>query len=514
MNSKGRVEPGTILGYTLKGKAIRVQAGGDKTEDDTGGLLPQTLEDIKGKTAEELRQIVEIMDAHLKEMHESPTGELRDLSDDEQKAFDLGLEIRETAIKKIEEHRRISEIFRKRPESVKRVYDNIRNGVDGSAGDVRRMTNSEARDRALRVLENRDNSARLETHEIDEVDKQIRSSTDIARRVIVTENEAYREAWMKMITNPNAGYLLADEERDALRAYEEYRAMSEGVSASGGYGIPVFIDPSIILTAQGTSNPFMELARQVNVNTNAWKGVSSAGVNWSFQAEGATVADNSPSLAQPVVNVNMARGFIPYSIEVDQDYPGFAQEMSTLLSAGYDELLVQKFTLGSGTNEPTGLITALTADTTTQVHVQTNGAIGANDPYSAWKALGQRYRRNANWMMSVGVNNAIRQLGTANVYHAYTENIPAAWADVLFGKGAYENAYMADVTSVTGTGFAVVGDFQNYLIARRGGMSVELVPLLLDVTNNRPTGQRGWFAYARIGGGVVNNAGFKLLNNS
>ena len=33
----------------------------------------------------------------------------------------------------------------------------------------------------------------------------------------------------------------------------------------------------------------------------------------------------------------MARGFIPYSIEVGQDYPGFASEMSQLLAEGYDE---------------------------------------------------------------------------------------------------------------------------------------------------------------------------------
>jgi predicted phage gp36 major capsid-like protein len=36
----------------------------------------------------------------------------------------------------------------------------------------------------------------------------------------------------------------------------------------------------------------------------------------------------------------------------------------------------------------------------------------------------------------------------------------------------------------------------------------------VDVTNNRPTGQRGWFAYARIGGNSVNDLGFRLLVNT
>ena len=251
----------------------------------------------------------------------------------------------------------------------------------------------------------------------------------------------------------------------------------------------------------------------MTVNTNIWKGVSSAGVSWAFQSEGVATTDNSPSLAQPTVPVYMARGFLPYSIEVGQDYPGFADEMSTLLASGYDELLVDKFTRGAGGLEPQGILTALSANTNVRVTVTTAPAIGAPDPYRVWSALGQRFRRNASWLMSVDINNAIRQLGTANVYHAYSINLPEGWLDSLFRSGVYESPYMPGTTtfSTSTQGYAVVGDFQNYVIARRGGMSVELVPTLFDVTNNRPTGQRGWFAYARIGGGSVNDLGFRLL---
>jgi HK97 family phage major capsid protein len=117
-------------------------------------------------------------------------------------------------------------------------------------------------------------------------------------------------------------------------------------------------------------------------------------------------------------------------------------------------------------------------------------------------------------MMSVDVNNRIRQFGTANVYHAYTENLPAEWADTLFGKTVYESPYFPDFTGTTGAeNRLVVGDFSNYVIARRGGMSVELVPHIFGTTNNRPTGQRGWFAWARIGGNSVNDNAFRLLQN-
>ena len=280
----------------------------------------------------------------------------------------------------------------------------------------------------------------------------------------------------------------------------------------------MFIDPSIILTAQESGNPFLQIARQVTVNTNQWKGVSSAGVTWAFQTEAAATTDIATAVAQPSVYVHMARGFIPYSIEIGQDYPGFASEMSNLLAAGYDELLVDKFTQGSGTGEPKGILTAISATSADRVKVTTGGSIGAPDPYLVWKALPQKYRRNASWLMSIGVNNAIRQIGAANVFHGYTVNLPAGWADQLFNRPVYESAYMPDTTTFTTTAScqAIVGDFSNFVIARNGGMSVELVPQLFQqVTAGTgpavPTGQRGWFAYARVGSDSSNTAGFRVL---
>lgn len=482
-----------------------------KDAADLKGGLP---DELRGQTADQLVQYVEILDAHLRSIHQDEdTGVLRDKTPEEQKAFDFGVALRDVAMRRIDEHRAIQDIFARKPKAVQRTLANIRHGLDGNAGVVR-MTNAEARDSALRALDDKDNSRHMKSYEKDEVERQVRRSTDIARRIIVTENEAYRSAWMKMISDPHP--VLDDDERNAILAWQEYRAMSEGTTTAGGFGIPVFIDPSIILTAQGSGNPFLSLARQVDVNTNAWKGVSSAGVSWSFDAEAAEVSDDSPTLAQPTVTVFMARGFIPFSIELGMDYPGFADEMSTLLASGYDELLVDKFTRGSGSGEPQGIVTALSANTNVRVRVQTNGAFGQADPYSVWKALPQRFRRNANWLMSVGINNAIRQLGTANVFHAFTDNLPAEWADVLFGKGVYESPYMADVTTSTSSTqeLAVVGDWSNYVIARRGGMSVELIPHLIGLTANRPIASRGLFAYSRIGGGSANDLGFRLLVNT
>ena len=494
-------------------------------------------EELRGMTPDDLSRFIEILDAHLRAIHQDDNGELRDKSEAETKALAYGLKLRERAMARLEEHRAIADVFKRRPKSVEQAIFNASysRDFDDPYADVRRMPIGEARDRALRVVDtDRTAIMHLASDQVDQLERVIRKDTDIARRVLVTENEAYRNAWMKAVTDPQGAALWTDDERRAMQAFYEYRAMSEGTSAAGGFGVPVFIDPSIILTAQGSGNPFLQIAKQVPLTTNAWKGVTSAGVTWSFGTEASTVGDSSPTLAQPAVSVFLAKGFIPFSIEVGQDYPGFAEEMATLLGEGYDELLVDKFSRGSGSNEPTGILTALDADTTAEVLMGTAGTLAELDIYNAWKALPQRFRgvpptqagpgvggrqRGASWMMSVGVNNAIRRFGTANVFHASTINLQDEWVDRLFNRQVFESPYFPDVVSTTAhTNQLVVGDFSNYVIARRGGMSVELVPHLVDPTNTaapaRPTGQRGWFAYARIGGGPATTAAFKLLNQT
>jgi hypothetical protein len=120
-------------------------------------------------------------------------------------------------MKRIEEHRGVTEVFSRRPESVKRVYANLRNGVDASNG-VARMPVAEARDMALRTLDQRSASAHLNADEKDTLEVQIRRNSDVARRILVTETDAYRSAWMKLVTMPDGAMYLEDEERQAMRA--------------------------------------------------------------------------------------------------------------------------------------------------------------------------------------------------------------------------------------------------------------------------------------------------------
>lgn len=382
------------------------------------------------------------------------------------------------------------------------------------AAEVRYLRPTEARDRALKVLEGRESTVHLADDQLAKVEQVIRRRTkesdgaQIARRLLVTENDAYRSAFMKATTQVVPAFTSEE-----VRAIEEFRAMSIGVDTAGGFGVPVLIDPSIILTAQGSLNPFRAISRVETITADEWSGVSSAGVSWSLDDEATAVSDDAPELAQPKVGVNTARGFVPYSIEVGMDYPSFAQEMSILLAEGYDELQAQHMAVGTKSSTNRGIITALDADTNVEVVTGTDGQFSGPDVNKAWTALPDRYKANATWVMSHDVGTEISTFSNGNNLAYFTVDLTGV-IQTIHSRPIRYSSYTGDFSGTTGkSNLLVVGDFRNFVIADRAGMSVELVPHLFDVTNNRPTGQRGWFAWARFGSNSVNNSGFRLLQN-
>ncbi len=389
--------------------------------------------------------------------------------------------------------------------------------VSHTPTEVARMGDAEARSAARRILDDQRAASRhLDAGQGDHVDELLRSTdrrnTDggwIAKAMLLTETPEYRSAFQRVMTDRHP--VLTAGEAEALRAFQEFRAMSIGTDAAGGYGVPVLIDPTIILTGQQSGNPFWNIARVETITTDAWKGVSSAGVTWSWDAEGAEVSDDTPTLAQPTVPVHTARGFVPFSIEVGQDYPNFAAETATLLAEGYSELTAAAFATGTGSGEPLGIVTALDANTNVEVVVTTDGTFSATDVDKVWTALPDRAKANATWLMSTDVESYIAGWGDA--YGGRTTDL-ASRLSTLRGRPHVTSDYMPDFTGTTGAAnILVVGDFRRFVIAQRAGMSVELVPHLLGTTNGRPTGQRGWFAWARVGSGTSDDTAFRLLQN-
>lgn len=393
--------------------------------------------------------------------------------------------------------------------------------VEPEPSDAARLSRGQARSQALKLLDDRDNVRHLGDAQIATVERLLRADSDncdgtkLSRLALATENPAYRSGFRKYLAR-GATATLSVEEANAVNVVNEVRAMNITTDSAGGFGLPVLIDPTILLSAQGTPNDFFAISRVEQITTDEWKGVSSAGMSWYWTTEGVASTDGSPTLAQPTVVTKKVTGWIPYSVEVGGDYPNFASEMSRLLLSGYSEKIVEGLTVGTGAAaQPTGVVTALEATTASQVAVSSDGNFLPADVYALWAALPVRFRGTSRWMSSVGVMNALRQFGTT-VGSEFTVNLLAQEVPALFGRPYHVNEYMdAPVTATTGAAsLMIVGDWSNFLIAQRVGMTVEVVQHVMDTTTGTPTGQRGLWAWARIGSNVVVPEAFRVLSQS
>jgi HK97 family phage major capsid protein len=202
------------------------------------------------------------------------------------------------------------------------------------------------------------------------------------------------------------------------------------------------------------------------------------------------------------------------------DWASFQNEMAGLFADAKDVLEATKFAVGSGTNEPFGVITGATTLFTAS---NTNSLVVA-DLYGVHNALGPRFRTRATWTLNNAVADRIRQLDTAGGANLWSANltlrtaaVPATLTDGrmgadLLGKPVYEATAQSGAFT-TGQKVAVVGDYSRaYKIVDRVGMNIEIIPHLFGAAQgNLPTGQRGLFAYWRTGAKVLDANAFRVL---
>lgn len=324
----------------------------------------------------------------------------------------------------------------------------------------------------------------------------------IARHMLLTGSEEYTRAFEAVLSGAQP-YHLGPEESEAMRA-----AMSL-TDANGGYMVPFHLDPTIILTNAGSTNPIRQLARVDRITGDNWHGITSAGVTAQWLAEATEAADASPTFAQPEVKPHKAAAYLQASFEVTQD-TGIAAQVGMLLADAKDNLEAVAFATGSGTGQPQGVVTGVAAVPTSVVSTGTAGTYAATDVYAMKGAMPPRHRANAAWLGSEGIYLLTRQFATGSgPQHAFWADLGMDTPSQLLGRPTYEASSMASEVA-EGANILLLGDFSRYLVVDRIGMTVQFEPLVKGA-NRRPTGEVGWFAHWRVGGAVLDANAFRLL---
>lgn len=330
-------------------------------------------------------------------------------------------------------------------------------------------------------------------------------SDEATALVLGTTSPEYMRAFSKVVrANGNTG-MLDREEQAALS-----RAAMSTTAANGGFAIPFQLDPSVILTANGSFNEIRKIARVVTATGNKWHGISSAGVTGSWDAEGSQVSDDSPTLAQPSVEVHPGRVFIAQSFEVEAD-AGLAGEIAKMVAFEKDRMESVAFVTGSGAGEPFGVHTVLAATGGANVPSVTTDTFAAADVYALDAALPARFAANGSWLGHRKTYNTIRQFDTNGGSALWGHLEEGRKADLLGRPNYVGEAMPSAITASAENRILIFGDFQNYVIADRLGATLSYIPHLFGA-DGRPTGQSGWFAHFRVGGNVVNTGAFKVLN--
>jgi HK97 family phage major capsid protein len=369
----------------------------------------------------------------------------------------------------------------------------------------------EAREAAQRAIDGAYESERLDEpggrRLIEIIDRE---PTGIdARYIAAISDPNYETAFGKKLAGiAGAAEELSSAETEAMLAVGRSmgeRALAVGEGKTGGFAVPIAIDPTIMLSSEGAVSPLRELATSTPISTSEWRGVSSAGVTAEFTGEATEAKDASPELSQPVIVPQKAQAFVPYSLEVGEDWTTITAELGKLLRDSKNVLEASKFLTGSGTKEPFGILTGATEEVTSAVEKK----VTMVDLYSLQAALPPRFQPNATSQMSLASANFIYKL----VGGGSTEPKPFNDArDQLLMKPWRENSVMDYIVETSGKKVVIYGDVAaGFRIIDRIGLSIELIPHLFGKENLRPTGQRGFFAWWRVGSKVVNKNALRVL---
>ncbi len=324
---------------------------------------------------------------------------------------------------------------------------------------------------------------------------------EISRRVITTNAPAYRDAFNRYVGTGGS---------------ERAAALAVGADATGGFAVPVAFDPTILAVGAWTAvNPYRQACRVETISgTDTWQALTATAVAATYAAEAAAATEAGPTFTRPEFIAKRAHSFVTISYEMAQDRPGLPAELGKLFGEGKDNLEEAQFTLGAGsTVYPEGI--ALVASLTPKDTI-TNDVTAVADVLALEADLPIRHRVNAAWFLSRAGIRAIQawettggQLFNATVGYPAVGNPVMAPAGntgmTLLGYPIYETPSMPWTPTGDGTIWGVLIDPSAYVIVDRIGMSVKVIPDMLNgATPSFPTGEIGVYAFWRNTARVLN----------
>lgn len=294
-------------------------------------------------------------------------------------------------------------------------------------------------------------------------------------------------------------------------ARNEHEVLMEGEDADGGYLVPVEFERNII-TGMDEANVIRPLARVITTQSERKIPLAATHSVAQWTAENAAYQVSNPTFDQTSIDAHKLTDLAKVSIELLQDsmfdIPSY---LSAEFSRAFGIAEEEAFCTGDGNGQPLGIFTHVYDGTTHkdafQLGKETANAatVTADEILDLVYSLKSPYRRNAKFLLHEKTVAAIRKLKDGNGVYMWQPALTAGEPDRLLGYPVVCSPYVPQL-GTAGNLVAAFGDFKNYWIADRMGITVQRLNELY-ATN----GQVGFIATKRVDAKPILSEGVKLL---
>lgn len=311
-------------------------------------------------------------------------------------------------------------------------------------------------------------------------------------------NKAYRSAFDKYLRARKGAdaYTRQAELETLLKEVRTYTPMNEATGAAGGFFVPQGFQYEIeqALKSFGGMRQVAGSITTATGNTLPWPTSNDTGVTGELVGENTAVAFANPTIGH--VNLNAFK----YSTKMVQLSNELLQDSAFDLEAYLRGIFVTRigritnnhFTVGVGTTQPNGIVTAATAGPTAQAA----GAVSYVDLVELEHSVDPDYRLGATYMLKDSTLKAIKELKDSQGRPLWTAGLASGAPDTILG---YKYQINQDMPAIgTGNSQILFGALNKYMIRSVKELSV----LRLD-ERFAEFGQVAFIGFARFDGNLI-----------
>jgi HK97 family phage major capsid protein len=327
------------------------------------------------------------------------------------------------------------------------------------------------------ILDRAESEARgLTVDDLGHVERLEARIADIDNGIAVARRSEERQA---EVAEAARGFVPAVESRDdsaILRSIamgemrgHEFRA---ALTPTSGSGVVPYAFYDQVFTFLQNSNPLFTTSTIINTtggNTLQIPKVTAAGT-YALTAAGSAIAESNPTLSQLNLGAYKFGALVSLSNEIIADSGVNLLDLVARISSreiAFDA--GAKLTVGTGTVEPTGLVTASSL-------AVTGTASGGVPTYEnlvdlTYSVAGDN-RASYGFMVSTTALAAIRKIKDTAGNFIFAPSISVDGRDYLMGNVIHENASMPAVEATAASKSIVYGKLDDFIIRQAGGIQV------------------------------------------